>query len=136
MVEAYSNNVVVSNGASIPLEQIALEKGCSARLSGSSSINLNRKGIYEVTVSAYGVATSAGELTIQLSKSGSLQPQAISSITAADTTTVYNLGFTTLVQVPEDSTPCCCSPTTAISIMNTGVGVTFNHIDVKVSKLC
>lgn len=135
MLEVYSRNIAVAEDAPIALNNVALEKGCSTRLRGVSTIQLNKCGVYEVTVSASAVADVAGVISIQLEKDGVLQPQATSSVTAADTTSINPLGFTTLVQSPRDNSACPCAAPTTFDIVNTGVAATYDSIDVTVVRI-
>lgn len=136
MLEVYSNNVIVVADEPIPLNNVALYKGTSAQLLGASTIQFNKCGVYEVTVSFSATATTAGDISVQLRKNGILQPQAISTITAADATSIHSSSFTTLVQVSENNSPCCaCSTPTRVEIVNVGVGATLNNIDVTVVRI-
>lgn len=136
MLEVYSNNVIVVADEPIPLNNVALYKGTSAQLLGTSTIQFNKCGVYEVTVSFSATATTAGDISLQLRKDGILQPQAISTITAADATSIHSSSFTTLVQVPSNNMPNCpCSTPSRIEIVNTGVGATYNNIDVTVVRI-
>ena len=88
-----------------------------------------------IKVDAAGIPTSAGVMSIQLSKDGSLQPQAQSAVTGT-TSNVDNLSFTSLVQVKEDNTCNCCTSPTVIRIVNTGVPATYNIANIVVTKIC
>lgn len=136
MLEVYSKNVNALANAPITLNNVALLKGNSTQLQGVSTIQLNKVGIYEVTVSAVATASTVGEISIQLEKNDVLQPQAVSAVTAADTTSSYSLGFTTLVQVTQNNNyNCICTIPTSIDIINTGVAATFNSITVTVVRV-
>lgn len=137
MIETYSKNITVNANATIPFNNIALVKGCSVQQQGASTLQFNKSGIYEVNCSASAVASTAGNITIQLQKNGEVQPQALASATAADTTSIYDLSFVTLVQVPYNNCNCNCaiSPTT-IDILNAGQTATFDTIDIVVTKIC
>lgn len=136
MLEVYSKNVSAIANAPIALNNISLIKGTSTQLQGVSTIQINKCGIYEISVSASAVAGTAGELSIQLEKNDVLQPQAISTATAADTTSIYPLSFSTLIQVTSNNNPnCICSAPTNISIVNVGEAATFNSITVTVVRI-
>ena len=110
MLEVYSRNVSALANAPIALNNVALLKGNSTQWQGVS--------------------------TIQLEKDDVLQPQAYSAVTAADTTSVHPLGFTTLVQVTHNNnTNCVCATPTNIDIINTGEAATFNSIKVTVIRI-
>lgn len=127
MLEVFSSNVTVASGASIPLNNILLLKGCSAALSGANSITFNKCGIYLVTVNANATSADAtGEVSIQLAKNGVLQAIP-SSETVASTTAIHALSFTALVQVPGNSSKCDrCSVPTTITIENVGNAATID----------
>ena len=84
---------------------------------------------------AAAIPTSAGVMSIQLSKDGVLQPQAQSAVTGT-TTNVDNMSFTTLVQVKESNTCSCCTSPTIIRVVNTGVPATYNIANICVTKIC
>ena len=135
MLEGYSTNIEVATDASIPFNNVTIEKGCTAKLNAPASISLNKSGVYMVAVDAAGIPTAAGIMSIQLSKDGVLQPQAQSSVTGA-TTDVDNISFTTLVQVKENNTCSCCTSPTIIRVVNTGVPATYNIANIVVTKVC
>lgn len=125
MLQVYSLNVSAAAGATFPLTSVSAEKGCSAELVGAGSIELNKCGVYVVAVNGSAAAAS----TIQLTKNGVLQPQAQSTGTSP--------AFTTLVQVPQNNTNCCCTSPTTIQIVNpTTASETLTSLNVVVTKLC
>ena len=132
MLEAYSKDVTVNGGANIPLNNLAIVKGKSAELQGSASIALNACGIYRVTVNANVTPSSAGVASVQLAKNGALVDYAISQITA-EASSVYTLGFETLVQVSRSNTNCPCTAPTVISVVNGLAGDV--DVDVIVDKI-
>ena len=155
MIETYSKNIDVTESTAIPLNTIALMKGCTATKSGTTAIQLQRAGIYEVNVSATAklqalasaptsttdstAVAQAGDsnvIAIQLYKDNVTQPQAYSAVTASDTTSLHPLSFTTLVQVPTNNSQCCCSSPVTIDIVNQGADATYDTIDVVVTKIC
>lgn len=122
MLQAYSNNVEVSALTAIPFNSVAVKKGCTANVNGTT-IELNRRGVYMVEVD--GVASAS--TTIQLEKDGVEMPQAQSTGTT--------VGFTALVQVNRDNTCNCCSSPVTIQVVSEGA-VTFSHINICVTKIC
>ena len=132
MIEVYSKNLTVSSGESISLNNIALLKGTSAQIIGSNTIQLNKCGIYQITVSDNVTGTGTGEIVVQMQKNGVLQPQAIMSTAATGAT---NMSFVTLVQVPQNNNiNCPCSIPTTINFVNTGIEAT-HSIDVTVIRV-
>lgn len=135
MIEIYSKNVEVAANAAIPLNVTAINKGDSVTVNGSTTLQFNKCGLYKVSVSASGIASEAGDITIQLYKNGVTQSSALATETAADTTSTHNLSFDTIVQVGGNNTNCPCSSPTLVSIINDGVAATFSIVDVVVTKL-
>ena len=125
MLEAYSTNVTVAVDTPIPFNNVTIQKGCTARLSSPSIIQLNKCGVYMVSVDASSAATS----TIQLYKNGVAQPQAQS--------TGGTPAFTTLVQVTENNTCACCSSPTILQVLNVGEAeATFTDANIVITKVC
>lgn len=123
MLEAYSLNVTVAEDSAIPFNNVTIEKGCTARLTAPSTIELNKKGIYIV----YFDGVAGASTTVQLYKDGIAQPQAQSTGTA--------VSFVTLVQVSTDNSCSCSASPTVLKVMNTTAG-TFTNANVAVTKLC
>jgi hypothetical protein len=136
MLEAYSLNQTILTSGIIPFNSVALLKGETVQLNGVSTIELNRCGVYEVVFNMTANATTAGNIVVQMTKNGVIQPQATRTITGATTATSANVPITTLVQVSKNNTDCCCSSPTIIQFVNAGVGVLANNINVAVTKLC
>lgn len=134
MIETYSKGVAAGTNQPINLNNVKLLKGSSVVKQGSSSLLFNKCGIYRVDVKASAVAGEVGNIVMQLQKNGALDPAAISTATAANTTDYIPMGFTTFVQVPRNNTECPCSESTVVDVINTGVDATFD-IDVTVSKI-
>lgn len=122
MIESYSINIAVGADANIPFNSTSLQKGCTVEKTGADTFQFNKCGIYMVSVDA----SSSASTTIQLVKDGVLQPQAQSTGTS--------LGFTTLVQVPENNTCCPCSVPTTIQVRNT-TAVTFTNANIVITKV-
>ena len=125
MLEAYSLDVTIPANSNITFDNVTLEKGCTAKLNGVSTIELNKCGVYMIACDAStGTAT-----TIQLFKNGVAQPQAQSTGTSPS--------FVTLVQVSENNSKCCCSSPTNIQVRNVGAASsTFTDVNITVTKVC
>ena len=123
MLEVYSNNIEIGANTVVPFDNVSLKKGCTATLSGTSTIDLNKCGVYMVSCSASAEAST----TIQLYKNGIAQPQAQSTGTTPS--------FTTLVQVADNNSCCPCSSATSLQVMNS-TATTLSNIDVVVTKVC
>lgn len=135
MIELYSRNILVSNNATIPLNVVNVRKGRCAIESGAGSVNLNKCGVYVVTANANVTSTDAGVITMQLQVNGVPQQQAIASETIAAAGDIVNIGFTTLVQVTDNNGCGCCNAPTTLVLENTGIGATYNTVDLVVYKL-
>lgn len=135
MLQGYSENIEVASQTAIPFNSVSVEKGCTSKLESPTTIELNKKGIYMISVDAAATPTAAGIMSIQLSKDGLLLPQAQSSVTGA-TTDVDNLSFLTLVQVNRDNSCDCCSSPTLVRVINTGVPATYDIANIVVTKIC
>ena len=134
MIQSYSTNLTVDANTAIPFNNVAIKKGCSAEMAGAAAIELNKAGIYMVSVDGSITPAAAGEVSIQLSKNGILQPQAQAIETGA-LDSVTNLKFETLVQVKENNTCSCCTSPTTIQVINGAEG-TYSNINIVVTKLC
>lgn len=125
MLEAYSLNVTVPADTAIPFNNLTLQKGCTAILNGVATIELNKAGVYAVECDASSTAASS----IQLFKDGVAQPQAQSTGT--------NPNFTTLIQVSTNNSACCCASPVTIQIKNIDeAAATFTDINICVTKVC
>lgn len=123
MLQVYSINQAVSANGVVPFNNVVIDKGCAENLSGVGTIELNKSGVYKVTVD--GVASTA--TTLQLFKNGVALPQAQSTGTT--------LAFTTLVQVVNNNCNCniCSSPVT-LQVKNI-TETTLTNVNITVDKL-
>lgn len=81
------------------------------------------------------IIDEAGDISIEMTKNGVLQPQAQSTFTGV-AEDIETLSFQTLVQVSENNSCCCCSSPTLLQFVNTGVPATYHNINVCVTKIC
>lgn len=123
MLEAYGLNITVAENAPVPFADVSIRKGCSAILSAPATISLNTCGVYMVSFDA----SSATAVTVQLYKDGVAQPQAQSTGTSPN--------FTTLVQVDHNNNGCVCSSPTTIQIVALDAG-TLTDANLVVTKVC
>jgi len=124
MLEAYSSNVTVEQDSNVPFNSVSMNKGCDEVLSSSDTIQLNKKGVYQVTFC--GSASAAA--TVQLFKNGVAQSQAISTGT--------NPVINTLIQVSESNCGCYCKSPVMVQIKNTGsASATFTSCNLVARKL-
>lgn len=123
MLQAYSIGKVVAADGIVPFDNVVLDKGCEESLTGAGTIELNKCGVYLVSVDGY----TSVETTIQLLRDGVELPQAQS--------TGQTLAFTTFVQVDKNNCQCnvCSSPVT-IQVSN-GTAATFENVNIVVKKI-
>lgn len=137
MLEAYSTGqTIAATTGVVTFTNVSLVKGQTVALSGASTVQLNKAGIYMVHVNVSGVPATAGTASIQLYKDGVAQPQATSSTPTALTTVGVNMSMATLVQVREDNGCCCCKAPVVIQVNNTGVGLGNANASIVVTKVC
>ena len=133
MLQAYSTNLSVAENTPVQFNNV-VTKGCTVTMSGNSTINLNKCGVYCVEMDAFGEAGAVGDITLQLYKNGIAQEGAISTVTGA-TGDNDTLSFKALVQVQTNNTPCPCTAPVTLQLMNNGVAVTGLHANIVVTKL-
>lgn len=135
MLEGYSTEIAVETNSAIPFNNITISKGVTAVFAGPATIQFNKCGVYSVHFSGSASPTTEGDVSVQLSKNGVLQPQALSTFTGTvgDSST---LEFNTLVQVKENNTNCCCSSPTIIQCINTGEASNYTIAKIDVTKIC
>lgn len=127
MLEAYSTNVTVPAGGSVPFENLVVKKGIGTDLNGST-ITIDRCGLYNVVLNA--AATTVANLV--LLKDGVPQPQAQAQILTASTAS----SFDTNVTVATNNTPSLCTAPTQLSIQNTGTdAATLAYVSIKVIRV-
>ena len=123
MLEAYSLNVAVEADSYVPFNSTSIIKGCTATKPSADTIDLNKCGVYMVSIDASAEAST----TLQLYKDGVAQPQAQS--------TGLTPSFTTLVQVDKNNSCCACSSPTTIQIHNS-TATTLTNANITVTKIC
>ena len=122
MLEVYSVNLAVTEDEAVPFQNVSVKKGCTAELSGTSTIKLNKCGVYMVAVDASAEATT----TLQLYKDGVAQPQAQS--------TGGSPAFVTLVQVSDSNSCCPCSEPVSLQVLNS-TATTLTNVNCTVTKI-
>lgn len=120
----------------VPFTSVALMKGKTVDLTGTTSIALHKAGVYLVEMVVAGTPAAAGTASIAMIKDGVAQPQATVNDPTAVTTVGVTLPITTLVQVSEDDGCCCCKAPTVIQFQNTGVGLNNASTMITVTKVC
>ena len=124
MLEAYSINATVGSLEPLPFNNVTLKKGSTAELSDTSTIQLNKCGVYMIAFDG----SSATATTVQMYKNGVAQDQAQSTGTS--------VSFVTLVQVANNNSCCPCAAPTTIQILNADdAEATFTNYNVTVTKV-
>ena len=133
MLQVYSENVTVPENTNFPLQTVKVWKGPTSMLSGNV-INLTKRGVYRVTVSAVATAETAGVSGIQLYKNGIADPSAVTQATVP-AAGYAAISFTAYIQVTDDATPDPGSSPVQIQLIATGAEATWD-ISVCSERLC
>lgn len=136
MLQVYSSNLAVEANAPFVFNNVALDKGCGERLISSSTIALEKRGVYLVEMDGFATPDAATEVSVQLYVNNVPQPQAITTFVPAAVTDTRTFGFKTFVRVLENNCNCNCltNPTT-LQFMNGTTALTDAHINVVVTKI-
>ena len=122
MLEVYSTDLEITADTFVAFQNVSVKKGSTAELTGTGTIELNKCGVYMVSVDASAsVATS-----LQLYKNGIAQPQAQGTGTTPS--------FITLVQVPENNCCCPCTSGVTLQVMNSTEAV-LSNVNCVVTKI-
>lgn len=108
--------------------------GCTVKhVDGSASFTLTKPGYYYVTFNADILGTAAGNVTAELINGSVAVPGATATTTIAIGET-ESIAFATIVRV----LPSCAAidNTTTLTILNTGVEVTYTNANINITKLC
>ena len=108
--------------------------GCTVNhVDGSPSFTLTKPGYYYVTFNADVLGTAAGDVTAELINGSVAVPGATATTTIAIGETA-NIAFATIVRV----LPSCAAidNTTILTVLNTGVAVTYTNANINITKLC
>ena len=108
--------------------------GCTVKhVDGSASFTLTKPGYYYVTFNADILGTAAGNVTAELINGSVAVPGATATTTIAIGET-ESIAFATIIRV----LPSCAAidNTTTLTILNTGVEVTYTNANVNITKLC
>lgn len=138
MIQAYSENIVLTTPSAVPFNNVSKLKGCTTILTAPATFEFDRYGVYVAHVDAS--VSGAGEVTLQLYQNGVALPEAQATVTlTADT--LQNVSFETLVTVAENNTRCCCTSPTLLQLRVTTtadapIEVTFENVNMVVTKLC
>ena len=134
MLEAYSSGKTIASDGVIPFENVAMIKGDTATLSDTNTIQLNRCGVYAVTLAVTGLPSAAGTVSVEITKNGVQQAEI--AVPNGVTTAGTSVTLPTLVQVRESNGPCCCKAPTILRVLNTGVGLSNASARIVITKVC
>lgn len=138
MLETYSQNLAVGANTAISFNNISIQKGVTAVKTAPATVQFNRAGVYMVSFDATAAISgaTAGNITVQLYKNGTAQPQALTSTNSTSTTDLGTLSFVTLVQVPQNNNCNCATSGTTIQLLNIGLDATFTQANLVITKIC
>ena len=137
MVNSYTNTpqtIAANDLLSFSVNDILT--GCTVlHSSGSTSFKLNRPGFYYVSFTGVGAITgaTAGAITVNLLRNGTVVPGATSTQESASATGTRTVNFSKIIQV----LPSCCAVnnTTTLAFQNAGLETTFSNVNVVITKL-
>lgn len=108
--------------------------GCTVKhVDGSASFTLTKPGYYYVTFNADVLGTAAGNVTAELINGSVAVPGATATTTIAIGET-ESIAFATIIRVL--SSCAAIDNTTTLTILNTGVEVTYTNANINITKLC
>lgn len=136
MLQVYSSNLAVEANAPFVFNNVVVDKGCGERLSGPSTIALEKRGVYLVEMDGFATPDAATEVSVQLQVNNVAQPQAITTFVPAAVTDTRTFGFKTFVRVLENNCNCnyLTTPTT-LTFINGDTALTDAHINVVVTQI-
>ena len=138
MIQAYSENIVLTTPFVVPFNNVSKLKGRTTILTAPATFEFDDCGVYVAHVDAS--VSGAGEVTFQLYQNGVALPEAQATVTlTADN--LQNISFKTLITVSRNNTRCCCTSPTLLQLRGTTtadapVEVTFRNVNIAVTKLC
>lgn len=123
MLQAYSLNIDVAADGIVPFNNVSLDKGCAENLTGVGTIELEKAGVYEVTVDG----TASVSTTLQLVRNGVDLPQAQATGTS--------LAFTAFVQVENSNCNCNCRTSPVTLQVRNSTEATLPNVNITVRKI-
>lgn len=132
MIQAYSQNLAVTQGAAIPFNSTKLKTGCVVtQAQDKTTFYLNRPGIYLVQFDGYGSSTEAGSVGVQMAVDGVNCPVGtVQATTAAGS--LQPISFYTLVGV---EAVCRCTGGKKLTVNYTGTAGTLSLANIIITKL-
>lgn len=135
MLYAYSNSAqtVPANGV-VAFNNTAIRTGCTVTKNGTTNIELNRPGFYEVTFN--GDFTATVLTSMQLYVNGILYPGAEFSVTPSAAANTNTGSFTALVQVTPQMTCNRANTPTTLTVRNNGTAsISMTNAAITVTKI-
>jgi len=134
-LDTYTNtSQTITTGSPLVFNTNRIRAGRSiSHQAGSSSINLNKPGIYEIHFNGDAAESgTAGNITVQLYVNGVLQPASEATEDSTATTNTVNLAFDTAVCVTPNC--CTCGNSVSLTFVDTGVGAVFSNAEVVIER--
>lgn len=135
MINSYTiTNQSVAVNDTLNFNVTRILTGCTVKhVDGSASFTLTKPGYYYVTFNADVLGTAAGNVIAELINGSVAVPGATATTTIAIDET-ESIAFATIVRV----LPSCAAidNTTTLTILNTGVEVTYTNANINITKLC
>jgi hypothetical protein len=135
MINSYSTiSQAVAADGTINFDTTRILTGCTVKhADGTPTFTLTKPGYYYITFNADVLGTAAGNVTAELLNGTVAVPGATATTTIAIGETA-NVAFTTIIRV----LPSCAAidNTTTLTILNTGVAVTYTNANINITKLC
>lgn len=130
-----TNQTIATNGL-IRFDNVNVLNGCSIDFNaGSTSITLDKAGVYFVTMDAtVSDAGTPGAVALQINSNGTGINGATARVVTTASTDIYPLTTSTIIKV----LPSCCSTdnTTIVTVSNIGLSAIYANANLTVVKLC
>lgn len=98
----------------------------------NNAATITRAGTYLVNISANALATTAGDLSLQLVNNGSNVPGAI-AVATGTTTGTLNLNVNYLLTVKKSCN--CIDNKAVLTLLNSGVGATYSNVVMTIARV-
>lgn len=132
MLQIYSNDIdldVPATGAAyVPFNNVSKAKGCDSRLIAPGTVQIDRQGVYHVSVTGTAAGT-AGDYFVQLYVNGVAQPETLKRVTLA-AAAYSTLALDDYVTVRCNNTNCCYSSPTLVQLGISSAAGTAGTVDL------
>lgn len=131
MIEVYTLEQAAAADTPIVFDRKSIQTNNVATMSADNTkVRLNAPGIYQITLSASGTTTAAGEFAVQLYTDGTSVARA-SAVATTDAGASASVSFETLVEVKRSN----IGDVAELSIMYTGAAGEITVADLIVAKV-